>query len=163
MPEDEFFKRIAETVVIEEPVGDRPLGTAERRGARASRAVVNERSSEDEGEPSAEPLSRSETGVTDGGADARREQNETKESSRRWSRAHLMAVGLLCIASLGVGVVAMLAVGGRGGTPSTGEAPRVLQMSPPLAARPGRASEPGRRARADLGKRRAAGQAEVIR
>ena len=43
MAEDEFFKRIAETLVMEEPAGDRPLGTAARRRARAKpKAPTNE-------------------------------------------------------------------------------------------------------------------------
>ena len=35
MADDEFFKRIAEAQPEPEPAGDRPLGTAARRAARA--------------------------------------------------------------------------------------------------------------------------------
>jgi hypothetical protein len=136
MAEDEFFKRIAETLVMDEPVSNRPAGTAERHRTRAKQPVITNETSGEEPEP-------------------RGHSAELAKAQRRWSRARLLVISLASIAGLVLVVGATLALDGGGATPSVRERSPVMRFGPPRAPRPRRLDQAPHNAHPESGERRA--------
>ena len=103
MADDEFFKRIAEAQVEDEPAADRPLGTAARRAARAKpKAQI---APEDDGEQASADLSERSRSPKPG----RRETGRVARE-RRWNGRRVAAIcaALGAIAALVASVVSVL-------------------------------------------------------
>jgi hypothetical protein len=153
MPEDEFFKRMAETLVVDEPASERPRGTAERRVAQVKQRVVTDEASGVEPEPREEPGHRNGSDLAKQESGARDDRVETTGMERRWVRAHPLALFLSMMGVVGVGVGAILGLGGSGAPPLRREVPPIMEpiASPPPG--PPRIQTPARTRRPKIRKR----------
>jgi hypothetical protein len=137
MPEDEFFKRIAETLVVEEPVDKRPLGTASRRSVSPTEPASEEAPSDEE------PVAGTARGERADGARPleKREHRAGDDRVQRWAHARwpgarLAAASVLSIAAVAVALAAILALTGPEEPLSSREMPRALVGSPPPTTQP---------------------------
>ena len=127
MPDDEFFKRIAEAQVQEEPADDRPLGTAARRMTRAKTTAPRDPGEAGE-QPSADTVERSRS------PEPRRRKAEPLARLRGWNGRRVAAIcgALGAIAAVTAGAVSVLGGLGKGG--SSHGAQIVVEFSPRFTA-----------------------------
>ena len=124
MAEDEFFKRIAETVEPDDVVSDRPAGTAERRARRRAETPNNELAGNDGQETSADDAPGEHPTLLPGGRRGRRGvRREVKGSDKRWFRAHLSMICAALIGVCGIGVGMVVAPRGDSGASRLRSAP----------------------------------------
>jgi hypothetical protein len=155
MAEDEFFKRIAETLVVDEPVSERPSGTAERRAAQVKQRVVADEASGVEPEPSREPARRNGVDPAEQERGTGGDSVETTDVERRWggARPPTLVISLMGVVAVAVGVI--LALGGQVAAPSRREVPPVMESVPSPPVREPRIEKPKRRGRPKTRERRA--------
>jgi hypothetical protein len=148
MPEDEFFKRIAETLVVEEPVDTRPLGTASRRSVGSTEPACEEAPSDEEPEAGTARREGAGGGRPLGQRERPGDDPVQRSAHARWPGARVAAASVLSIAALAVALAAILALTGREEPPANREVPQALKESPPPTARPAKLPRRARSGRA---------------